>query len=179
MRGQATSAIALAQAEASGKLKGKRFEVAMAFKEHGPGTSAEVLSAARLAGNNLNLSRARVTELADAGMLRSVGERKCNVTRKLANVWEFGSFAPRAKPIKPGVTKAELMAALVEAITVATRALDRLDPETRTAAAQRAGTNPGVMPGEAWIAEQRDTLNQITVDFGMPEPRPEPKGGAS
>jgi chloramphenicol 3-O-phosphotransferase len=178
MRGQPTSAIALAQAEGSGKLNGRRFEVAKAFKEHGPGTSAEVLHRAGLA-KNLNLMRARVTELADDGFLREIGERRCNVTRRLAIVWEYGSFPPRKAVKTPSATKDELHAALAVALTIAETALKHDDM------ALNAVTGTGILDEEEerdWIAESMDVLNEIRVDFFGSAPKaeaPSPQDGAA
>lgn len=107
MRGQPTSAIALQEAEQSGKLNGKRFEVARAFEQYGPGTSAEVLRMARLDANR-NLMRARVTELADLGWLKELPARKCGVTGKKAIVWSFERTEPRKNTGKINATKDEL-----------------------------------------------------------------------
>lgn len=83
---QATSAEAYRDLEARGVLRGQRAEVYAAFERFGPGTAAEVLKRAALHGN-LNLARARVSELANAGYLRECKPRKCKVTGRRAIVW--------------------------------------------------------------------------------------------
>lgn len=107
MNVQPTSALAFKQAEESGQLNGKRYEVALAFTKFGPGTSAEVLKAAKL-DKNRNLMRARVTELADVGMLKQIDARKCNVTGRKAIVWSFEPTTPRKNTKAPSTTKSEL-----------------------------------------------------------------------
>jgi hypothetical protein len=174
MRGQPTSAIALAQAEGSGKLNGRRFEVAKAFKEFGPGTSAEVLHRAGLA-KNLNLMRARVTELADDGFLREIGERRCNVTRRLAIVWEYGSFPPRKVGKTPSATKDELLAALASALTIAESALKHDGTAEKFLSEGLLDSEEAQMERD-WIAEQRDALNEIRVEFfGLKAETPAPQ----
>lgn len=107
MNVQPTSALAFKQAEESGQLNGKRYEVALAFTKFGPGTSAEVLKAAKL-DKNRNLMRARVTELADVGMLKQIDARKCKVTGRKAIVWSFEQTTPRKNTKAPSTTKTEL-----------------------------------------------------------------------
>jgi hypothetical protein len=98
-----TSRQAYRDLEGRGILRGIRLEVYAAFERFGAGTSAEVLHRASMHGN-LNLMRARVTELADAGVLVEVTERKCTRTGRQAIVYrslEDGEQpVPRVKPIK-------------------------------------------------------------------------------
>lgn len=99
MTHQQTSIDAYHQEEGSGRLLRKRDIVERAFREHGPGTSAEVLVRAKL-DTNRNLMRARVTELEDDGALRVVSEHVCTVTGRRARVLEFvpdGQRVPRVR----------------------------------------------------------------------------------
>jgi hypothetical protein len=118
MNVQPTSALAFRQAEESGQLNGKRYEVGKAFTTFGPGTSAEVLKAAKL-DKNRNLMRARVTELADLGWLKQIGARKCNVTGRKAIVWAFERTEPRKNTKAPSTTKTELADYVKQLATVA------------------------------------------------------------
>lgn len=120
---QPTSAIALQQAEQSGQLNGKRFEVARAFEMFGPGTSAEVLRRAKL-DKNRNLMRARVTELADMGWLKQGEPRTCAVTGRKAIVWTFERTAPRNGANKIKATKAELAEMLTKVTNYLASAAD-------------------------------------------------------
>jgi hypothetical protein len=96
---QDTSCAAYAEAAETGRLASAVLKVAHAFEQLGPGTAAEVLRAADLDGN-LNLMRARVTDLEDMGLLREVDRRPCEVTGRRARVLEFcQDGAPRAKVI--------------------------------------------------------------------------------
>lgn len=116
MSSRPTSAQALREAEANGKLNGKRYEVALAFTTYGPGTSAEVLQAAGL-DRNRNLARARVTELANAGMLKEIETRRCTVTKRQAIVWSFEKCEKRT-PVSAKMLaeeKRELAHALLDA----------------------------------------------------------------
>lgn len=108
MTHQPTSVLAFHQAEQSGQLNGKRYEVAKAFATFGPGTSAEVLRKAKL-DKNRNLMRARVTELADIGMLKPMPARKCGITGRKAIVWSFEQTTPRKDGKTTSATKAELV----------------------------------------------------------------------
>lgn len=83
---RSTSALTYTDLEQRGVLKGQRYEVLQAFYRFGPGTSAEILKRSGLDGNR-NLTRARVSELVNAGRLVKIGERPCKITGKQAIVW--------------------------------------------------------------------------------------------
>lgn len=89
-----TSLEAYTQMVESGKLRGKQAEALAAIMKHGPATSAEIIQ--RL-GTNVNLWRARFTELAARGLITEVGSRKCTVTGRTALVWLWSG---RTKPLK-------------------------------------------------------------------------------
>ena len=72
----------------NGVIKGQLAAVARAVADHGPGTSAEILAAARMDGNR-NLMRARFSELRDRGVIVERGPRDCAVTGRRAMVFEF------------------------------------------------------------------------------------------
>lgn len=92
---RSTSAMTFAELEERGVLKGQRYEVLQAFHRFGPGTAAEILKRAGLDGNR-NLTRARVSELANGGRLVKLDERPCKVTGKQAIVW--GAILRHEKP---------------------------------------------------------------------------------
>lgn len=92
---RSTSAMTFAELEERGVLKGQRYEVLQAFYRFGPGTAAEILKRAGLDGNR-NLTRARVSELANGGRLVKLDERPCKVTGKQAIVW--GAILRHEKP---------------------------------------------------------------------------------
>lgn len=104
---RSTSREAYRDLEGRGVLKGHRLEVYEAFERFGPGTAAEVLTRAALHGN-LNLARARVTELGDAGLLVESDARKCSKTGRRAIVWRaLADDEPpiaRVKPIRVELT---------------------------------------------------------------------------
>jgi len=89
-----TSIAAYAQLVESKQLVGKQRQVMAALIERGRATSGEVL--ADLAVTNTNAWRARFTELAARGMIREVGERRCEITGRLCIVWEATN---RTKPL--------------------------------------------------------------------------------
>jgi hypothetical protein len=95
---RSTSAEAYNDLESKGVLRGQRLEVLRAFQKYGDGTSAEILKRAGLSGN-LNLSRARVTELSNAGFLVADGERPCNATGRNATVWRTLRDGEEPKPL--------------------------------------------------------------------------------
>ncbi len=110
---QLTSAETYRDLEVKGALRGVRAELAQAFGRFGPGTSAEVLRKAAL-DQNRNLMRARVTELADAGLLVQNTIRMCKITGRRAIVWR--SLAddeppcPREKPLTVSLSDSDLQA---------------------------------------------------------------------
>ena len=80
----------------SGQLVGKQALALDMTIRHGPGTSAEII--AHLPGDNVNLWRARFTELNARGLIREIGVRKCKVSGRSALVWEATG---RTKPLDP------------------------------------------------------------------------------
>lgn len=72
-------------------------QVALAFRDFGPGTTREVLKAAGLAGTVTRHERERVSDLADLGVLKPYPARKCRVTSNRATVWAFERCEPRKK----------------------------------------------------------------------------------
>jgi hypothetical protein len=79
----------------SGELEGQIAKVLHAVIEHGPGTSSEIFKAAKI-GGNINLHRARLSELQERDLIRETAQRHCSVTGRLALVWEFTG---REKPL--------------------------------------------------------------------------------
>lgn len=79
----------------SGQLRGRQAEALWAVINNGPATSAEIISSAGL-GANVNLWRARFTELVARGLIREVSARKCKITGRRALVWEATG---RTKPL--------------------------------------------------------------------------------
>lgn len=102
-----TSVEAHTTATQIGTLKRDRVAVGLAFKVYGPGSAAEVLAAAGLDGN-LNLKRARVTELEDLGLLRVVGRRACQKTGANVKVLEWFPSEPREKTFAVELTRTDL-----------------------------------------------------------------------
>jgi hypothetical protein len=98
---QGTSAQAYHQAVASGEIPTMRMKVAYAFQKQLEGTAAEVLFDAGL-DHNRNLMRARVTELADEGLIIEVARRACQITGRKAIVWRYCSQPVRR--VKPDYT---------------------------------------------------------------------------
>jgi hypothetical protein len=85
---QDTSIAAFIEENDSGRLLAMRQIVERAFASFAPGTTAEVLHLAKL-DRNLNLTRARATELADAGIIVEIESRKCLQTGRRAIVWQY------------------------------------------------------------------------------------------
>lgn len=110
---RATSAEVYRDLETRGVLRGQRAEVYKAFERFGPGTAAEVLNRASL-HKNLNLARARVSELANAGMLRELLPRKCSITGRRAVVWrslaDDEQPCPKERMIRIGLTESDVQA---------------------------------------------------------------------
>lgn len=106
---QETSAQAYREELENGRIKGNGQLVALAFAQYGPGTSAEILKAAKL-DKNRNLMRARITELADRGIVKADGERACEVTGRRCIVWRFVGIKgePRKKIDKLGTSRSLL-----------------------------------------------------------------------
>lgn len=111
--GRPTSNTAYGQSTAAGNIKASRSKVLQAFKDIGPGTSAEVLSIAGL-DINRNLMRARVTELADSGHLVEETPRMCTVTGRTSIVWrpigEGETPVPREKHVSMQMTLSQVSA---------------------------------------------------------------------
>ncbi|HUS27589.1 MAG TPA: hypothetical protein VMZ53_03750 [Kofleriaceae bacterium] len=78
----------------SGKLRGKQAQALEAVMRHGPATSGEII---QTLGTNVNLWRARFTELQGKGLIVEVGQRKCTVTGRSAIVWQYSG---RTKPLE-------------------------------------------------------------------------------
>lgn len=93
---RATSREAYHELIASGALVGKQARVLGAIVDHGPGTSGEIIADAKL-GANINLFRARFTELLAKGLIREVGQRVCKVSGRVGLVWEA---TDRTTPLK-------------------------------------------------------------------------------
>lgn len=79
----------------SGALRGKQAQALEAIIKRGPATSAEII---QTLGANVNLWRARFTELQARGLITEVGTRKCSVTGRTALVWQYSG---RTKPLAP------------------------------------------------------------------------------
>jgi len=63
-------------------------EVYKAIKKHGIGTAREIYREMDKPGVYSGY-QPRFTELREKGLLREIGKRKCNVTGRLAVVWDF------------------------------------------------------------------------------------------
>lgn len=100
-----TSREAYRQLVESGQLRGKQREALQAVVGYGGGTSAEII--AHSLGTNVNLWRARFTELAARGLIVEAGTRKCRITGKTAIVWEY-SGRSKALPAQHRVGSAKL-----------------------------------------------------------------------
>lgn len=100
MKTQITSRKAFAQLVESGQLRGRQHEVLRAVIKHGPGTSAEIIAKGDLSPN-VNLMRARFTELQARGLIVETGSRRCKVTGRTALVWTF-TRRTKALDVKKG-----------------------------------------------------------------------------
>lgn len=104
-----TSKEAFDEIKASGLLSRLRFSVYEAIWLFGPGTSAEIILAARDArkagglpvrdADQLTQSRARFTELRERGVIHELPARPCGITGHKAIVWEVSAALPH-KPAK-------------------------------------------------------------------------------
>ncbi len=83
-----TSIEAYNDMEDSGELARQRAVVEHAFKIRDPGTIAEILHAARL-DRNINLTRARTTELKQMGVILEFDRRPCSITRRRVGVYRW------------------------------------------------------------------------------------------
>lgn len=94
------------QIQREGLLSKMRWQVYDAVFRHGPCTSAEAFSKMQKTGKSpLSQSRARFTELRNAGVLQELDIRKCTVTGRQVIVWEVtkklpSKLARRAKPTR-------------------------------------------------------------------------------
>lgn len=79
---------------ASGQLRGQQAQALEAVTRHGPATSGEII---QTLGPNVNLWRARFTELQGRGLIVEVGQRRCTITGRNAIVWQYSG---RTKPLE-------------------------------------------------------------------------------
>lgn len=114
---------------ASGALRGKQADALNAIITHGEGTSAEIIRRQGL-GANVNLWRARFTELSARGLIAEVTTRKCEITGRTAVVWEA---TDRSKPLDlrkgTGVSKKTLAATLLRICHLCEDAVGVIDEE--------------------------------------------------
>lgn len=90
-----TSRKAWEQMCASGVLNGRQRRALEYLIAMDTATSGEVI--ARMREPNVNLWRARFTELQARGLITEVGTRKCGVSGRSAIVWQFSG---RTKPLE-------------------------------------------------------------------------------
>lgn len=91
-----TSREAYRQLLESGELPKRQADALAALIEHGPATSAEIIVRYLPNGLNVNLWRARFTELAARGLIEEVDSRRCKVTGRTALVWQYSG---RTQPL--------------------------------------------------------------------------------
>ena len=84
-----TSIEAYREALAGGLINRQHSEILALVLKRGPATSAETVQDTVLA-KNLNLTRARFTELHQVGWLKSLEPRHCRITGHRATVWDLG-----------------------------------------------------------------------------------------
>ena len=94
-----TSKKSFHEEENSGRLNRKRDIVTRAYQQFGPGSSGEVLTAAGL-GQNLNLWRARVTDLTNEGVLKQIDKRPCRVTGKEVAILQYVEPKDRVRRVR-------------------------------------------------------------------------------
>lgn len=96
-----TSNSAFLEMVRKGWIKGQQKRVLMAIIAHGPGTSREIIERANRSiaplGPNINLVRARFTELHARGLVDSTERRRCKISGCTAHVWRFINV-PRDRP---------------------------------------------------------------------------------
>ncbi len=113
----------------SGELMGQQMEILDLLIERGPGTAAETIKGSKY-DRNRNLARARFTELQARGLIQECERRTCEVTGRLALVWEATG---RTKPLDPnrskGVSKKTLAATLVRICGLCEDAVGVIDSE--------------------------------------------------
>jgi hypothetical protein len=124
---RATSRESYRQLVESGALRGKQASALEAVVLWGPATSAEIIDKAQL-GENVNLWRARFTELQARGLIVETGTRKCKITGRTALTWEYSG---RTKPLDPnkgrGVSKKTLAATLIRICRMTESAVQVID----------------------------------------------------
>lgn len=89
-----TSRKAFHELRDSGALKGRQLEALEALLKVGPATSGEVID--HMGQTNVNLWRARFTELQARGLIAEVGTRACKVSGRAGVVWDYTG---RIKPL--------------------------------------------------------------------------------
>ena len=94
-----TSKESFHEEENSGRLKRNRDIVTRAFQQFGPGSSAEVLTTAGL-GQNLNLWRARATDLTNDGVLKKIDKRPCRLTGKKVSILQYVEPKDRVRRVR-------------------------------------------------------------------------------
>lgn len=103
-------------------LPQRRREVYSLIYAHGPGTSAELFSftMAEKSMNVITQSRARFTELRNAGLIRELGTVKCRITGHQAILWDVtDEEIPRNQPkVAAAPSWRKLAESLMEAHTV-------------------------------------------------------------
>lgn len=114
--------------------------VLRAIRQYGPATSAEIIARGGL-GTNINLYRARFTDLHDRGRVITTGKRTCTITGRRVLVWQVSTRSvQQALPKAPSATTwrhlAEQAAQLLRA-TVGQRR-GPLDPLVQTVLAEIA-----------------------------------------
>ncbi len=104
---KATSLAAWQRMRDLGLLKGQLVDILEHVIQHGPGTAAEILHRTKYE-RNLNLSRARFTELQERGLIREIDARACKISGRHALVFEAtGREKPLAAPKRIKGTKAQ------------------------------------------------------------------------
>lgn len=93
---RATSSEAWQRMRDTGLLRGQLVDILEHVIDHGPGTAAEILKGTKYS-KNLNLSRARFTELLDRGLIREIDSRVCTISGRSALVFEATG---RDKPLQ-------------------------------------------------------------------------------
>jgi DNA-binding MarR family transcriptional regulator len=122
-----TSAESFEAIRASGRLSRMRWRVYSFLYEHGPLTGHELDDRMAVPGETMTSYHKRLSELERAGLVETIGERRCTVTGMTSLVWST-TDAREVQPFtRPNGKRAPEVAALEARITnleLRLRALD-------------------------------------------------------